>query len=330
MNVLGILFLATWAPMAAEPRAIGPTFCVGDEMVYTGEVTEECTRHDRPYKRKVRLDVRVFALSGRDDSTDLAILTRLCPLEDPSIAGAAASITGLKSATGPAPAVVRLELVRVDARGAVQMLRPKPFPPFVLDDKTTVTPVTPLPLNEPATTELGFFVPLPATVATIGQTWTIDEPTRPARQWEAKRTVVQNGAQVVELSAVQRTAEWEKPTGLDKAWQRTDDVFVSPVDGLAREFTRVVERKEGIHIVERRTVRAEMTTPPTPHRGESFASTRREIESAYSFARDYEERTGNTARLSIRIEQYRARQTETAYRDAIDTVLRRIHADRDK
>ena len=92
----------------------------------------------------------------------------------------------------------------------------------------------------------------------------------------------------------------------------------------------MIERKEGIHIVERRTVRAEMTTPPTPHRGESFASTRREIESAYSFARDYEERTGNTARLSIRIEQYRARQTETAYRDAIDTVLRRIHADRDK
>ncbi len=329
MNVLGILFLAAWVPMAAEPRAVGPTFSVGDEMVYTGEVTEECTRQDRPYKRKFRLEVRVFALSGRDDSTDVAILTRLCPLEDPSIAGAAASITGLKSATGPAPAIVRLELVRVDARGAIQLLRPKPSPPFLLNDKTTVIAVAPLPLNEPATTETGFFVPLPATVATIGQTWTIEEPARPTRQWTAKRTIVQNGAQVVELSALQRTAEWEKPTGLDRPWQRTDDVFVSPVDGLAREFRRTIELKEGIHIVERRTVRAEMTTTPTPHRGESFASTRREIESAYSFAHEYEQRTGN-ARLLLRIEQYRARQTETAYRDAIDTVLRRIHADRDK
>lgn len=315
-----LLLFAIVTPARAEPTVPAPSFTVGDEIVYAGEVAEESTRIDVPYKRKHELEVRLFVLAVRPDSTDLAVLTQLRPKVDASISEAASAVTGVDPMKTP-PAV-RLDLVRVDARGRTTLLVPNTSPPFALDAKTRTKPVPDVPLDAPATLELGFLVPLPEKAATVGTKWTATERERPEFAWSAIQSAVLNGTQVLELAGMQQSAKWANAGGLDSSWRRTDSVWIATADGLARQFARTIEIKDGVHVVEKRVTSCTLSSPPSPNRGDGYAAIRKEIEHAIAFAAEAD--SGRSVRLLERIDAFERRHRETAYRVAIEAVRRRV------
>lgn len=317
-----ILLLATFAPGRAEPALPAPVFATGDEMVYTGEIAEESTRIDVPYKRKIGLEVRVFVMGTADAHADLAVMTLLQPMDDPNISVSAAVVTGIDPAKSRTPPAVRLELVRVDATGRATMLRPQSNPPFSLTAKTGTKSLVPVPLDSPATMELGFLVPRPEKRTTVNSSWKIAENGRPDLAWTVNQSAVLNGAQVIELTGTQETAKFANPGGLDASWRRTDSVWIATADGLARQFTRTIEIKDGVHVVEKRVVNCTLSSPPSPNRGDGYAAIRREIEHAIAFAADAD--AGRTTRLVDHIEAFERRSRETPYRVALEAVRRRL------
>lgn len=315
-----ILIITAVATARAEPTVPAPLFTVGDELVYTGEVAEESTRIDLPYKRKHELEVHLFVLSVQDGVTDLAVMTLVRPKIDATIAGAASAVTGVDPLKSP-PAV-RLSLVRVDSRGRSVLLKPKSNPPFMLDAKTPSVPVPSLPLDAPAGLELGFLVPLADKPAKLGTQWTATDRDRPDFHWTANQMAVLNGTQVLELTARQQSAKWDSAGGLDSSWRRSESVWIASADGLARQFTRTIEIKDGVHIVETRTTTCTMASPPSPNRGDGYSSIRKEIEHAIAFTAELE--SGRAVRLLDRIESFERRHRETPYRIAIEAVKRRL------
>jgi hypothetical protein len=330
---LGLLALTAAAPEG--PTLPGPAFAAGDEIVYAGEVLEVSERFDLPYRRKSALEVRLFVLSVGRDWSDIAVMTKLRPLEDPEIAAAVKAVTGNASKGKDTPPAVRLDLVRVDPRGRVRLLTPPAGPPPIpLGAKSATAPFPPAPLDIPPASEAGMFVPLPEALPAAGTTWEVaTESGRPPSVWEVKPAAVWNGAQVLEAAAVQQSAEWTKPVAGRTAWRQVDRVWVSPVDGLARVVHREVERKDASTPVGRLAVRYEMK-PPTAHRGESYLRVRREIEYAWSFAAAADPLVPRAATLGPRpfeaiiakIEKYKTDHPPTAYREAIEAVLRRCEA----
>ncbi len=317
-----ILLLATLSPGRAEPTLPAPSFATGDEMVYTGEIAEESTRIDVPYKRKIGLEVRVFVMGTTDTYADLAVMTLLQPKDDPNVSVSAAVVTGIDPAKSRTPPAVRLELVRVDAKGRATLLLSNSNPPFELTAKTESRSLMPVPLDSPATLELGFLVPLPEKLPTVKSSWKIEEKGRPDLAWTVNQSAVLNGAQVLELAGTQQTSKFANPGGLDSSWRRTDSVWIATADGLARQFTRTIEIKDGVHVVEKRIVNCTLSSPPSPNRGDGYAAIRKEIEHAIAFAAEAD--AGRTARLPERMEAFERRSRETPYRVALEAVRRRL------
>ncbi len=306
----------------ADPSAGPPQFSRGDEMVYAGEVSEASTRVDLTNRRRYGLEVRVFVLETSDAFTDLAVMTLLQAKEDPNIAPAAAAVTGIDPAKHRTPPAVRLELVRVDTNGRATLLVPKPSPPISLNAATETKPVALVSLNSPPSLELGFLVPLPTPRPALKATWTEREQDRPDAAWSVKQSAVSNGAEVLELVSLQQTAKWEKPAGLDKNWRRTDSIWVGTGDGLARQFTRTIELKEGLHIIEKRVVSCALSSPPSPNRSEGYTAIRKEIEAAIRFTAELD--GDRTSGLRDRIDDFERRHRETPYRAALAAVRRRV------
>lgn len=321
MNPFAILLLTA---AAAGPAVPGPTFAAGDEIVYAGEITEESDRVGGRFRRKHAVEVRLFVLESRPGGADVAVMTLLRPLEDPHVRDAAKQVAGTAASRPAAPPAVRLELIRVDPKGGVRRLVPPPALPLSLTGRTPTEPAPDPPLDAPAAVELGMFAPLPDPVTPAGSSWQVA-----GTAWRVGPTAVRNGAQVVELVGVRESADWATRTGVSRAWRRTDRVWVSPADGLARVFERTVEVTDGVPVAERRTVRAE-TAPPTAHRGDAYDAARREIEAAYRFAADAEAagRTGRFDPVKRAIQRYVRDHDPTAYRGAVEAVYRRCEAGR--
>jgi hypothetical protein len=313
-----VFLFAALSAGRAEPTAPAPAFVTGDEMVYSGSVAEESTRVDLPYKRSYALEVRVFVMGVHDTTADLAVMTLLRPKTDANVANAAAAVTGIDPAKTP-PAV-RLELVRVDARGRAALLAPDTAPPFVFDTKTPTKPIPPLASDAPASLELGFLVPRPPKAT--DRNWKLASPGLPDWIWTISQSAVRDGAQVVEFTGERKTAKWDDPGGLETNWRRTDSIWIATSDGLARQFTRSIEVKDGVHIVQRRVTSCAMSSPPAPNRGEGYSSIRKEIEAAIGFSAEAD--GGKAVRLTDRIDAFERRHRETPYRVAIEAVKRRL------
>lgn len=306
MVPLGLLVL-----VAAAPPVPGPVLTAGDELVYAGEVREESTRFGAEYRRRFELTVRVLALGGPPGRTDLAVLTRLRPLEDPHVRDSADAVSGSTDGK-PAAAAARLDLIRLDSRGRAAALKPAARVPLPLMNAPAVAPPG-VPLDAPAAVELGMFVPAPAEAA----------PSWPGGglTWTAGPLGVRDGAQVIELVGVAESADWTNRTGTSRAWRRADRVWASPADGLARQFERTVERTVGLHVVERRQTQVTLTQSNLL-RGEAFEAARREVGFAYVFGAEAE--AGKSGALKARIDRFRREHEPTAYREAVDAVARRL------
>jgi hypothetical protein len=311
----GLLLVAgLFAP--AAPAVGPPRLDRGLELVYAGEVVEASDRVESRFRKRADLEVRVLVVEAGPRTADCAVLTRVRPLEDPAVAGAAVADPG----RAPMPAAVTLEFVRVDSRGRCQLLRPAPGPsPLLFTDAATV-PAPPIPLDGPPAIELGMFVPLPPTAVAVGDGWDVPDTGRPPLLWRVAGETVRNGGRCVEVTAGQQSDGWDRPAVAPTGWRRTDSVLVSPLDGFAAAVRRRSERRDGAGVSTWTEVRYELR-PPARLTGTRYTDARAEAEAGYCFAA-----APGPATLA-KIDRYLAsRPAPTAYRDAVDAARRRCLA----
>jgi hypothetical protein len=220
------LCVLTCALLAGQPAGgfdwlAVPRLRLGQELVYTGAVTEEFTGASVQCSRSYRLDSRVFVLETPEHGTDVALLTGLIlrnprPADDPA-------------AARPEAASVRLELAHVDPRGRLS------GPP---GSSLAV------PLQGPATAECGAFVEVPQARLSAAQRWTTAEDGRPPHAWRVAGTEAVGGTMCLKLVGVQQSADWDYPRSDSTAWRRRDTVWMTPALGAACKVERVIERRE--------------------------------------------------------------------------------------
>lgn len=330
MLALGLLTLLISAP-PSPPRVASPALRLGEELVYEGSISERGTRLGNEYRRQLGLRVRVIVLATHEGNIDTAVLTQLRPLEDDYVKDAAQVVAGNTSNNAPATAMTSLEFLRLHPNRTPQLLKPTSVIPVRLNAATSVQAIPPLPVDAPASMELGMFVPLQGSTDSVSGSWTITRSAEPDTEWKVGRTAVRDGAQLVELVGEQQTADWENSKGTTTAWRREDRVWVSPSDGLARFYERTVEQKEGIYVTRTRKVQAEMLPGVALHR-DQLNAIRREIGFAHSFRLQFEEAeqpgspTHAHDRLMELIRRYKRDHEATPYRDAVEAVYNRCEA----
>jgi hypothetical protein len=334
MTAVGVVLLMVGVSAGPDGVSVGgPRLTRGDELHYTGDVQEAGDRLGNRFRKRHALEVRLFVLDATRESADCALLTVVRPLPDPTVASAAEAIGAARVKEVAAPSV-RLELIRVDGRGRVRLLRPAAGPPpLPLESADTAAP-PPFPLDLPPATELGLFVPFPAASVKLHTTWDSVEAERPPIGWKAVAETVWNGGRGLELTAVQQSTGYDQPDTVPSGWKRTESAIVSPADGYASTVTRTVVRREGRDTVGSVKVTYEQQ-PRNRATGVKYAAIRREIETAWVLAEELKELQSPGKRTppdefrtrAAKVEQYLAdNPADSAFRPAIEAARRRFEA----
>lgn len=309
----------------------GPRLSRGDEITFTGHVTEQCEHVSSRFQKRAKIDVTLFVLDVRPEHTDLAVMTRLQPEVDEKIAQAAQFVTG--QSLGGHSAAVTLELIRVDRRGRVTLLAPEPGPPPIpLTARTPTAPAPALPLDTPPLIEWGMFVPMPNDAGVqIGDRWKTDSS--PEKVWHAERETVRHGGRAISLVAVRQSDDWADPERAFAGWKLTERLLVHPSDGVAAKLYRKVEHREGKSVV--RWLELDLEMQPTKRLlGFRYDDARKEIETAYGYASELkaQQRQGRPSRewcqsRLFRLERARADLPEVgSFRPALESVQRQFQA----
>jgi len=308
---------------ADSPTLHGPRFVRGDEFVYVGEVLEAGERVDNRFRKKHEFEVRVFVLEATEGTADCAVQTLVRPLAD------------LALDKKQLPPSVRIELVRIDARGRLVRLIPAAGPPpLSLGPSAATAPALRFPIDSIPAVELGMFLPLPGKPATVAATWELADPGRPPMVYTVLKEATWNGGRCLEVNAIQQTAGYEDPSKAVTGWKRTDVLLVGPTDGFASSVRRRVERREGAAVVGWVELTYELR-PPTRYLGTRYADARREAEAAYSFAAELAPLVPLVGKIDpqqfrpklSKIERFLAdHPAPTGFRDSVESVRRRCEA----
>jgi hypothetical protein len=329
----GFLALALLAPGAEPARAVG--LQKGDELTYTGTVSEGANRVGNRFRRAHALEIRVLVLEASDRWADAAVLTVLRRTDD-AVSGAVADLTGGGRAKA-APPLVRLDLVRVHADGTAHALLPVGPPPLALDAKTPARGLPVLPLDCFAPFEFGMFPPR-APRGTGGDPWTVAsaDPARGAETWQHTGTEFVTGERCAQLVMNQAHPNWDKPVGGKGAWHRADAVWVSTLDGTARKLHRVIRHRDGIESDLAAWVEVKFEVQDRGRAvGRTFDRARRDIETAFAAASDAAPLLADAAKhgprtFEPRIQKLDAHLSESdatsAYREAVVAVRRQLEA----
>src|SRR5262249_4459427 len=106
----GFLALTLLAPGSPPETPSLPSR--GDELLYTGTVTEAVDRPGSRFRRSHQLEVRVLTLDRRDGAADLAVLPLLRRADDGAVTGAVGPVIGVKAESVQSPPAARLDLLR--------------------------------------------------------------------------------------------------------------------------------------------------------------------------------------------------------------------------
>ena len=319
LSLAALMFAAV---ATAGPGA--PRLGRGDELRFVGEVVEAGERAGLRFRKSHDLEVRLIVLDSRPGGADCALLTKLHPRLDEVVAGPV-EVAGGGNLERP-PAAVRVELIRVDYRGRVYRLHPKPGQlPLATGAGVPATPFPPATIDGVPLSEVGVFVPI---APGDGPTWTVAEEGRPAANWATAGEAVWNGGRAWEVRRTQETPHFTDPARALTAWKRTDILVVSPADGVAGTLSRRVEHRHGKDVTAWTEVKLERRPAARPT-GSRLGDARREAELAVSLSREFDA----LARFPARAADYAARlpQVERAardvppgdFREGIESVTRR-------
>ena len=307
--------LVTLAALA--PAAPGPSLERGAEYVYAGTVAEKLDRPGTRFRREQQIEVRVLVLEKLPGRADAAVLTLLRRADAPD----------------RGPPAARLDLIRVHEDGTTHLLLPTGPAPLRLAPDTPAHALPPPPLDTFAPAEFG---PFPPRGRTAQETWTSAEHGRPDVTWSAGRFDFVNGERCVELCGVQKSATWDRPQGGVTSWERTETVWASTQDGVARRVHRLTRHRDGLAptpAVEVE-VRYELRTQSRLI-GPTYTRCRTEVETAYAAGAEADPLIREAARLGprpfaarlARLDEFLAdTQPGTPYREAALGVRRRLDA----
>ncbi len=330
-----LLSLALLLP-AAPPRAAGPQLERGDELTYTGTITEAIDRPGYRFRRAHDLELRVFVLNRTEKYADAAVLTLLRRTEDEAVADAVPVVTGRNPNRKPAPPAARLDLVRIHEDGTAHLILPPAPRPLQFAADTPSRTLPPVPLDTFAPFEFGMFPPRPRSE----ESWTIASahPARPDQTWYHRGFDFINASRCAKLLMVQLSPDWEKPRGGQTSWQRVDAVWVSTLDGTARRVHRVIRQRDGIGETPAVLIEAKYELQDQARLiGRTYDRYRQEIETAYAAEAELAallktaEQTGprpfevRLSRLDAYLEESRP---GTPYREAVLTIRRQYEAAR--
>jgi hypothetical protein len=218
-----------------------------------------------------------------------------------------------------APALIRIDLVRIHADGTVHLLAPIGPAPLKFDSATPARALPLIPLDTFAASEFGMFPPRPP-ANSLQEPWTVATgPTRPSETWQFKEWRFVNAERCQYLVMNQQSRDWLKPMGGQSVWQRAEAVCVSTQDGTARKVHRVILHREG---------RAE--TAPTAWvevkyelkdqanlTGQTFDRVRHDVEVAYALMTDA------TAPLGPKQFESRLARLDTLLKECVSTGMYR-------
>jgi peroxiredoxin len=212
-----------------------PRLARGQELVYRGSFIEQAgnglaggtelapaTRVH--FQRAYRIETRFFVLDNPPRAVRLAAFTTL---QDRTARPAKAGVRVEQVSSS-----VRLERIDLDLQGKVHA-----------DSAGTLT----VPLDGPATLEVGAFVEVPRNRAALQRGWETTEEGRPSMAWRIAGTEVINGQPCVKIVGVQQTDDWDRPRADRGSWRRQDTVWVSPRSGLSARVERIIEKREPAH-----------------------------------------------------------------------------------
>jgi peroxiredoxin len=214
--------------LAAPPDAAGPRLEKGLELRWTGTFTEATFRPGVRTLKTFDVETRLLILETGDFGSDGAIATKV-------------SLRPERKPTEPTPPVHRLELIRIDPHGRVQIL------PSPLDTDHPSPKARPWPgvsLQGLPAHEAGMFVEFPDKPLKPDVVWSREDADRPIVSWKVADSVSFRGQLGHKLVAEQKSEGYYSERVRQPEWRRLDTLTILPANGFASRVERVIERRE--------------------------------------------------------------------------------------
>ena len=222
-------FLIGAPPSAPADAAPVVKLDKGLELTWRGSFSEAILRPNVRAFRAYEVETRAFVLDVTDKGADLALFTSIKLKPD-------------VKTTPEAPPIVRLELLRIDARGNPTLLPPDSL--MQLPERRKPSPLNAMALEGLPTLNAALFVSLPQGKLQSGQTWETAEEQRPALKFRLDGIESLRGARTWKTIAIQQTDDWDALKIERPAWRRGDSIWISAQHGWATRVERVIEKRD--------------------------------------------------------------------------------------
>ncbi|HEX3147223.1 MAG TPA: hypothetical protein VHR66_04025 [Gemmataceae bacterium] len=215
--------------LAAPPAdGVGPRLEKGLEVRWAGSFTEASFRPGVSSLRKYDVDTRLFVVNTGDYGAEAILFTRVFLKPD------------RKTVETPG-GVVRLDLVRIDPMGKVQIL-PSPADPDNPEPRARAWPQVQLQ-NLPVH-EAGLFFEYPDKPLKIGTTWAREDAGRPIINWKVAGNDSFNAQPAFKIVAEQKTTGYYSDRIRLTEWRKQETLTVVPTHGFAARFERIIEKRD--------------------------------------------------------------------------------------
>ncbi|HMP60576.1 MAG TPA: hypothetical protein PKD86_14610, partial [Gemmatales bacterium] len=213
------LFLAEPPHDPREAWTVAPTWTVGRELVYRGQVRDQNQGRGVHFAKEYALKVRALVLDVDDDGwAHLAGCTRLQQTQQTTAADAVSLV---------------LDQAQVDGLGRSRAAEGNALPP--------VHP------EGPNSREWGFLFELPAATIKLKQTWTLHGPGQPPRQATVQGPVTLGSVPCLLVQVGQQSDDWDQPRADSTAWRVVERLWIGLRNGLMQRVERVIERRAPAH-----------------------------------------------------------------------------------
>jgi len=211
----------------------------GLEVIWQGTLAEEILRPNVRARRFYEIETRLYVWDVCSNGSDVALFTSI--KLKPDLKTTTNHLLPEKGKANP-PAIVRLEMARVDPHGKLTLLTPDSI--FETPEKRRTALLPLLPMEGLPTFEPNLFVEFPTQKMKMHQAWDVVEEKRPMRTLRIEAFEPYRGTPCCRLTAIQRTADWENEHIDLAAWRRAEVIRISTKRGFAVRLERTIEKRD--------------------------------------------------------------------------------------